>query len=132
MLGVKLPGGQEITCVVHIDHNLGSLVKDAFVVPAPIATVEAVSRRAAGDPDTSWDDMRLADARAWVDDAIHKAAITYPPLETGSFARMSRTSRVGHTGLARWWNQIPAAKILFGESPPADRAVLRFASWSRS
>ena len=37
MLGARLPGGHELTCVVYIDHNLGTLVKDAFVVPASIA-----------------------------------------------------------------------------------------------
>ena len=32
MLGARLPGGHELTCVIYIDHNLGTLVKDAFVV----------------------------------------------------------------------------------------------------
>ena len=38
MLGARLPGGHELTCLVYIDHNLGTLVKDAFVVPESIAT----------------------------------------------------------------------------------------------
>ena len=33
MLGVRLPGGRELACLVYIDHNLGTLVKDAFVKP---------------------------------------------------------------------------------------------------
>ena len=34
------------------------------------------------DPDARWDDVSLADARAWVDAAIELAAMTFPPLET--------------------------------------------------
>ena len=82
MLGVRLPGGHELTCLVYIDHNFGTLVKDAFVVPEPIADMVAKFRRVTEDPDTRWDDISLADARAWVDAAIELAAITFPPLET--------------------------------------------------
>jgi hypothetical protein len=82
MLGVRLPGGHELTCVIYIDHNLGTLVKDAFVVPASIANMVAEFRRVTEDPETRWDDISLADARAWVDAAIELAAITFPPLET--------------------------------------------------
>ncbi len=82
MLGARLPGGHELTCLVYIDHNLGTLVKDAFVVPASIANMVAEFRRVTEDPDTRWDDVSLADARAWVEAAIELAAITFPPLET--------------------------------------------------
>lgn len=41
MLGVRLPGGHELTCVIYIDHNLGTPVKDAFVVPESIANMVA-------------------------------------------------------------------------------------------
>jgi hypothetical protein len=82
MLGARLPGGYELTCVVYIDHNLGTLVKDAFVVPESIATMVAEFRRVTEDPDTRWDDISLADTRAWVDAAVELAAITFPPLET--------------------------------------------------
>ena len=82
MLGVRLPGERELTCVVYIDHNLGTLVKDAFVVPESIATMVAEFRRVTEDPDTRWDDISLADTRAWVDAAVELAAITFPPLET--------------------------------------------------
>ena len=82
MIGARLPGGQELTCVIYIDHNLGTLVKDAFVVPEPIANMVAKFRRVTEDPDTRWDDISLADTRAWVDAAVELAAITFPPLET--------------------------------------------------
>jgi hypothetical protein len=82
MLGARLPGGHELTCLVYIDHNLGTVVKDAFVIPASIAEMVAEFKRVTEDPDTRWDDVSLADARAWVDAAIELAAITFPPLET--------------------------------------------------
>ncbi len=85
MLGVRLPGGHELTCLVYIDHNLGTLVKDGFVVPESIANMVAEFRRVTEDPDTRWDVISLADARSWVDAAIELAAITFPPLETESW-----------------------------------------------
>ncbi|MET1082166.1 MAG: DUF6398 domain-containing protein [Burkholderiales bacterium] len=85
MLGVRLPGGHELACLVYIDHNLGTLVKDAFVAPASIADMVAEFRRVTQDPDTRWDDISLADARAWIDAAIELGAITFPPLETESW-----------------------------------------------
>jgi hypothetical protein len=85
LLGARLPGGYELTCLVYIDHNLGTVVKDAFVVPASIADMVAEFKRVTEDPDTRWDDVSLADARAWVDAAIELAAITFPPLESDTW-----------------------------------------------
>ena len=82
MLGVRLSGGHELTCLVYIDHNLGTLVKDAFVAPASIADMVAEFKGVTDDPDARWDNVSLADARAWVDAAIELATITFPPLET--------------------------------------------------
>ena len=40
LLGARLPG-HELTAVIYIDHNLGTVVKDAFPVPGPITEVVA-------------------------------------------------------------------------------------------
>jgi hypothetical protein len=85
ILGARLPDGNELTCLVYIDHNLGTLVKDAFVVPASIAEMVAEFQRATDDSDTRCQVVSLADARAWVGAAIELAAITFPPLETESW-----------------------------------------------
>ncbi len=82
MLGVRLPGGHELTCIAYIDHNMGTLVKDAFVIPDSLERVEAKYRELSDDPDTCWEELNLADARVWVDDAIKRGAITFPPFET--------------------------------------------------
>jgi Domain of unknown function (DUF6398) len=85
MLGVRLAGNYELTVLVYIDHNLGRLVKDAFVVPAPLDAMIAEYQRIADEPEMLWEELSRADARAWLDDAIETAAITFPPLETESW-----------------------------------------------
>jgi hypothetical protein len=81
MLGVRLPG-HELTMVIYIDHNLGTVVKDAFPVPSPVGEVAELVRQAADDPDLRSSDISLADARARVAAAVELGAITFPPFET--------------------------------------------------
>ncbi len=33
LIGVTLPSGHALSALVYVDHNLGTVVKDAFVVP---------------------------------------------------------------------------------------------------
>ena len=84
-LGVRLAGGKELTAVVYIDHNMGTLVKDAFVVAESLAGLEALMRAKADDPDTNSRELDLADARVRVTEAIERAAITVPPFETDTW-----------------------------------------------
>jgi hypothetical protein len=93
MLGVTLPG-YELSMVIYIDHNLGTVVKDAFPVPEPIDELLADYRAIADDPDTSYDDLSLADARARADAAIELGTIMFPPFETDTWP--------GSRPLARW------------------------------
>ncbi|MFV8301025.1 DUF6398 domain-containing protein [Mycolicibacterium fortuitum] len=82
IIGVRLADSYELTLVVYVDHNMGQLAKDAFVLSEPMADVVAQYERIADDPDVIWEELSLADARAWLDEAIAIAAITYPPVET--------------------------------------------------
>lgn len=82
LVGVRLPTGDELTAVVYIDHNLGTLVKDAFIVPDSIAATLRVIEERNDDPDSSVAELPLADAKARIADAIATGATTYPPLET--------------------------------------------------
>jgi hypothetical protein len=82
LLGVRMHRGYEFTCAVYIDHNVGTLVKDAFVLPESIVDVLAKYRELTDDPDTRWDEIDLADVRSWLKAAIDRAAITFPPFET--------------------------------------------------
>ena len=81
LLGARLPD-HELTAVIYIDHNLGTVVKDAFPVPGPISAVIERLREAADDPDVTVRDIGLGDARARVAEAIEVGAITFPPFGT--------------------------------------------------
>ncbi len=81
LLGARLPGC-ELTAAIYIDHNLGTVVKDAFPAPGPIGEVARRMREARDDPDITFRDIGLADARARVAEAIEVGAMTFPPFET--------------------------------------------------
>jgi Domain of unknown function (DUF6398) len=86
VIGSRLPSGQELTTVCYIDFNLGTVVKDAFVVDEPLAGTLARLRAAAGDdPDTEMVDIDLAAAQARLASAIKLGAMTYPPLESDTW-----------------------------------------------
>lgn len=85
VVGVRFPAGQELSAVVYIDHNVGTLVKDAFVVPEPAGELLTFMQAKAGDPNTTVADIPAADARARIVDAIEKGAITFPPFETDTW-----------------------------------------------
>ena len=60
--------------MVYVDHNLGAVVKDAFVIPEPLADVAIKMAARASDPDQS---LTLADpalARAVIEAAIDSAS----------------------------------------------------------
>jgi len=46
LLGARLPG-HELTACIYIDHNLGTVVKDAFSAPSPVSDVAGRLREAA-------------------------------------------------------------------------------------
>ena len=73
VIGMRLGGGHELTIAVQIDHNLLSGVAGAGVVPDPID--EALARVAQSSSETEVFEMRLADARVWIEDALNKPAL---------------------------------------------------------
>ncbi len=85
MLGVRLAGGYEFAAVVYIDHNMGTLVKDAFVVGGPVGDLLERMLAVAADPDTEARALDPADARARITEAIELGAITFPPFETDTW-----------------------------------------------
>ena len=68
VIGMRL-AGHELTIAVDIDHNMLSSIADAGVVPDPIE--EALARVAESSSDTSVFEMRLADVRVWIEDALN-------------------------------------------------------------
>jgi hypothetical protein len=113
MIGLSLPGGSALSLVVYIDHNMGTLVKDAFAVAEPLDVLIEHMRVAGGDdPDTTWADLSPADARARICDAVERSAIAFPPFETESWpacrplvAWTIRMMPAGGTGYQRpYWD----------------------------
>ncbi len=83
VIGSRLPSGFELTSVCYVDFNLGTVVKDAFVVDDSLdATISSLRAAAGGDPDTEIREIDLAGARARLDQAIQTGAMTFPPLES--------------------------------------------------
>jgi hypothetical protein len=85
VVGVRLPTGKELTATVYIDHNVGTLVKDAFVLPGSIGEAVDLMRTTANDPDTSFEDIPIEDAKVRIVEAMERAAITFPPFETDAW-----------------------------------------------
>jgi Plasmid pRiA4b ORF-3-like protein/Domain of unknown function (DUF6398)/SEC-C motif len=85
MLGLRTAAGDELTVAVYIDHNLGTVVKDAFVIGEALDDVVEEFVAAADDPDVASHELHPADASARIDAAMELAAITWPPLETDSW-----------------------------------------------
>ena len=85
VIGVRLHGRHELTVVVYVDHNLGTVVKDAFVVPDPISDLIALMRDKIVDPDVRWDEIEPADARARITDAVERAVRLRLPFESDTW-----------------------------------------------
>ena len=79
VIGMRLDARHELTVAVQIDHNMLSSVADAGAVPDPID--EALARVAETSSDTNVYDMTLADARAWIEDALNQPTLA-PETET--------------------------------------------------
>jgi hypothetical protein len=69
-IGAQLTGGHGLTVVVRLDHNRFSSVTDIAVVPGPID--EALARIAEPGAECDVVEMNLADARAWIENAVKK------------------------------------------------------------
>ncbi len=89
IVGVQIPPRFGLTLVIYVDHNLGTLVKDAFCLAADMSGaiddfqgVSAAHPELAGPTFTPID---LADARARLLPAIALAAETVPPFESDSW-----------------------------------------------
>lgn len=85
MIGARLPTGEEMCAVIYIDHNLGTVVKDAFVLAQPLHDLVAYMKRKDTDPDTIWSDLDPADAKVRIIDAVATGAMTFPPFETDTW-----------------------------------------------
>ena len=82
--GATLPGGRQLTALVYVDHNMGTVVKDAFVIPEAISVVLRQLQPSIEDGQTL-SRFHPADARAIVEKAIDHGSRLFPPPESDSW-----------------------------------------------
>lgn len=85
LLGVTLPSGHALSALVYVDHNLGTVVKDAFIVPELLEDLVLAVGRLADDPDQSLTRTDPATARAVIEAAIDAGSRVYPPLTSDTW-----------------------------------------------
>lgn len=87
LLDVGLPGGRPLAVLVYVDHNLGTVVKDAFALDVPLDDV--IERLQQLDEDDGGDgsmrDLSLADARARLEGAVADGRRLVEPLESNTW-----------------------------------------------
>lgn len=121
-------GGHPLSVLVYVDHNMGTVVKDAFVVPEPVESlVEAFHRAGAGTDDYSFTDLDPAEARAKLTEAVDHGAMTVPRFETDTWPAcrpvlewLVRSLPEGGEGYVRpEWSDAETARLLtaFMSSP---------------
>lgn len=82
LFGVTMPSGHAVSVLVYVDHNLGSVVKDAYVVSEHLEDLAIQMGTLLDDPDQSLTRTGAATARAVVEAAIRKDARRHLPLMT--------------------------------------------------
>jgi hypothetical protein len=85
LIGVTLPSGHALSALVYVDHNLGTVVKDAFIVPEPLEDLALTVGTTIDDPDQSLTRTEPATARAVIEAAIEHGSHLYPPLTSDSW-----------------------------------------------
>jgi hypothetical protein len=85
VLGVTLPGGPELSVAVYVDHNLGTVAKDGFVVPGALPALVELLQSEADDPDVTLTEIDPADARARITEAVEHGAMLFPPLQSDTW-----------------------------------------------
>ncbi|MBA2715965.1 MAG: hypothetical protein H0U51_02740 [Propionibacteriales bacterium] len=85
LIGVTLPSGHALSALVYVDHNLGTVVKDAFVVPEPLEDLAIKMGTLIEDSDQSLTRTDPATARAVVEAAIDSGSRLFPPLTSDSW-----------------------------------------------
>lgn len=84
ILGITWPTGERATAVVYIDHNMGTIVKDAFFIGEPVEAI--VDRyvqiiRESGERSTSPVPTGLADSRARIEQGLANLDDLHPDWE---------------------------------------------------
>ena len=87
-------------CLVYVDHNLGTVVKDGFAVPGPVAEFFDLMRVVTDDDPTCVERPRPRRCPRPHHRGDRPGAMTYPPFETERGPRPARWSS-GSTAVPR-------------------------------
>lgn len=85
LLGVTLPSGESFSALVYVDHNMGTVVKDAFVVAEHVEDLAIKMGTLIDEPDQSLTRTDPATARAVIEQAIGIGSTLWPPLTSESW-----------------------------------------------
>ncbi len=85
LVGVTLPSGHCLSALIYVDHNMGTLVKDAFIVPQPLADLSRLMAENLDDVDQTMTLVDPATARAAVEDAIATGSMFLEQPESDSW-----------------------------------------------
>lgn len=85
LLGLALAGGHYLTAVIYVDTNLGGVLKDAFMIPAPPEEVNQHFRNVGLQQGQVIADTDPAQARAVIEAAIEHGHMMLPPLESDTW-----------------------------------------------
>lgn len=82
LVTIELEDGRPLTALIYVDHNLGGVVKDAFLIPGTQASINEKFEEVGLDEGQVIASADPADARAIIDAAIEHGARMHPPLES--------------------------------------------------
>jgi Domain of unknown function (DUF6398) len=78
MVGVKI-GHQDLSAIIHLNHNSGSIVHDGFITDQSVDYCQRlISGEAAALRGATWTNLDPADARARITEAIDRESHTMP------------------------------------------------------
>ena len=98
------------TVAVYIDHNLGTLIKDAFVIPTDVDAVRAILLNKTDDPEIAMTPLDPAEARARIEAAARRP--TAPsPLRIRYVAAVPASRGVSGPTTAGWRRGIPVHRV---------------------
>ena len=122
LLGIRLTGGRELTFAVYVDHLALSSITEAFLLAKPLDEVLSLAQ-AGGDPDTTYVEFGLADARAHLENALNSPLSDFP---TGDSEHWP-----GSRAMLRWLVQLlPDGGLLVLQPDSTDVLERFFASWA--
>ena len=113
-VGGRWPTGHALTALVYVDHNMGRIVKDAFVVPDAVDNV--IANLPEPEIGTTLGPIDGVEARARIEQAISDGERTFPPFENDTWpaARPLVEWMIGFLpegGTGYEWEEVPDEEL---------------------